>query len=72
MNSNLMVSSSPHIRSKETVSSVMRDVIIALVPAGIMGIVFFGVSLPLLLQYLLLQLWYGKHFITKLQKNLIQ
>lgn len=44
MNSNLMVSSSPHIRSKETVSSVMRDVIIALVPAGIMGIVFFGVS----------------------------
>ncbi len=49
MNSNLMVSSSPHIRSKETVSSVMRDVIIALVPAGIMGIVFFGVSAAIII-----------------------
>ena len=49
MNSNLMVSSSPHIRSKETVSIVMRDVIIALVPAGIMGIVFFGVSAAIII-----------------------
>ena len=49
MNSNLLVSSSPHIRSKETVSSVMRDVIIALVPAGIMGIVFFGVSAAIII-----------------------
>lgn len=44
MNSNLMVSSSPHIRSKETVSSVMRDVVIALVPATVMGIIFFGIT----------------------------
>ncbi len=44
MENNLMVSSSPHIRSKETVSSVMRDVIIALVPASVMGIIYFGVS----------------------------
>lgn len=44
MNNNLMVSSSPHIRSKETVSSVMRDVVIALVPATVMGIIFFGLT----------------------------
>ncbi len=44
MNSNLMVSSSPHIRSNETVTSVMRDVIIGLVPAAVMGIIFFGVT----------------------------
>ncbi|MDO5387868.1 MAG: RnfABCDGE type electron transport complex subunit D, partial [Clostridia bacterium] len=44
MENNLMVSSSPHIRSQETVSSVMRDVIIALLPATVMGIIFFGVS----------------------------
>ncbi len=44
MNNNLMVSSSPHIRSEETVSSVMRDVIIALLPATVMGIIFFGIS----------------------------
>lgn len=49
MNSNLMVSSSPHIRSKETVSSVMRDVVIALVPATVMGIIFFGLSAAIMI-----------------------
>lgn len=44
MNNNLMVSSSPHIRSEETVSSVMRDVVIALLPATVMGIIYFGIS----------------------------
>lgn len=42
------VSSSPHIRSKETVQSVMRDVIIALVPAMIAGIIFFKTQAILL------------------------
>lgn len=49
MNNNLMVSSSPHIRSKETVSGVMRDVVIALVPATVMGIIFFGLSAAILI-----------------------
>lgn len=44
MSTNLLVSSSPHIRSKETISSVMRDVIIALTPATIMGVVIFGLT----------------------------
>lgn len=43
-NNNLMVSSTPHIRSKETISSVMRDVIIALVPAAIAGVIIFGIT----------------------------
>lgn len=38
------VSTSPHIKSKDTVSSVMRDVLIALLPAAIAGIYFFGVN----------------------------
>ncbi len=48
-NNNLMVSSTPHIRSNETISSVMRDVIIALVPAAIAGIVFFGLSAAIII-----------------------
>ncbi|MBN2259562.1 MAG: RnfABCDGE type electron transport complex subunit D [Clostridiales bacterium] len=40
----LRVSSSPHIRSKETVSSIMRDVVIALIPATLAGIYFFGMN----------------------------
>jgi Na+-translocating ferredoxin:NAD+ oxidoreductase subunit D len=35
------VSSSPHIRTKTTVQTVMRDVLIALLPAGLAGIYFF-------------------------------
>ena len=38
----LVVSSSPHIRTQVTTDKIMRDVIIALVPASIAAIVFFG------------------------------
>ncbi|WP_102401339.1 RnfABCDGE type electron transport complex subunit D [Haloimpatiens massiliensis] len=37
----LTLSSSPHIRSNETVNGIMRDVIIALIPAALAGIYFF-------------------------------
>ncbi len=39
---NLYMSSAPHIHTKETVSSIMRNVIIALLPASIWGIFLFG------------------------------
>lgn len=42
MNTKLVMSSSPHMRSDETVSRIMLDVIIALVPAGVIGVYFFG------------------------------
>ena len=35
------LSSSPHIRSKDSVQSIMRDVVIALLPATVAGIYFF-------------------------------
>ena len=38
----LSVSSSPHIRTKRTTASIMRDVLIALVPALLAGVLFFG------------------------------
>ena len=38
----LVVSSSPHMRTKDTISSIMLDVIIALMPATFAGIYFFG------------------------------
>ena len=38
------VSSSPHIRDKATSSNIMRDVVIALLPAAIFGVVHFGVN----------------------------
>lgn len=41
------VSSNPHIRDKSTTSSIMRDVIIALIPATIFGIWNFGIHAAL-------------------------
>ena len=40
---NFVVSGTPHVRSKESIQSIMRDVIIALVPATAMGIYYFGI-----------------------------
>lgn len=39
---NLYVSAAPHIKTKETVSTIMRDVVISLIPASIAGVLFFG------------------------------
>ena len=39
-----ILSSSPHVRSVETTGRIMRDVLIALLPATVLGIVFFGLS----------------------------
>lgn len=41
-NTRFLVSSSPHIRSGETTQRIMLDVIIALMPALIAGILYFG------------------------------
>lgn len=38
------VSTNPHVRSKDTTQTIMRDVIIALTPASIFGIVNFGLD----------------------------
>jgi electron transport complex protein RnfD len=39
----LMLSSSPHIKGKDTTQRIMIDVIIALLPAVITGVYFFGI-----------------------------
>lgn len=37
----LTLSSSPHVRSKDTVQTIMRDVVIALIPAAVAGVYYF-------------------------------
>ena len=41
---NLIVSTSPHIHTKTTTQTIMRDVLIALAPATIAAVVFFGLK----------------------------
>ena len=43
------VSTNPHVRSKDTTQTIMRDVLIALTPASIFGIYNFGLHALLLI-----------------------
>lgn len=45
----LTVSASPHIHTRESVRSIMLDVIIALMPAAVCGVYFFGIRSALVL-----------------------
>ena len=49
LNIRLTVSPSPHIHDKTSVRDIMRDVIIALAPAGIVGIAYFGIRAAILM-----------------------
>ncbi len=40
---NLKISASPHVRSKNTTSDIMFDVILALIPATAFGVYYFGI-----------------------------
>ena len=42
MSNLLNVSSSPHARSKATTQNIMQDVLIALLPATVFGVIQFG------------------------------
>lgn len=44
MNKNMVVSVNPHIYAAQTTQTIMRDVLIALFPAVIASIVFFGIQ----------------------------
>jgi Na+-translocating ferredoxin:NAD+ oxidoreductase subunit D len=45
----LAISSSPHIESDETIPKIMRGVVIALIPAMLSAVIFFGVKALLLI-----------------------
>ena len=42
MDNSIVISTPPHVKSKRTTRGIMLDVIIALIPAALAGIVFFG------------------------------
>ena len=44
MSNKLIVTPSPHVKSAISTTSIMRDVLIALLPAAVMSVVIFGIS----------------------------
>lgn len=69
MNNKLIASSSPHIRSNETVSSVMRDVVIALLPATLAGIYYFRLGAVKVILFAVLAAVVTEAGIQKLRKQ---
>ena len=49
LNNKLTVSASPHVKSAETTTGIMLDVIIALLPAGVASIFVFGIRALLII-----------------------
>ena len=65
----LLVTSSPHVRSKNTVQSEMRDVIIALVPAGIAAVYYFGYRALILILASVLTCVLSEYLFNKFTKR---
>lgn len=69
MDAKLRVSSSPHIRSKESVSRIMGDVIIALLPATFVGIYLFGWRAAMLIAVAVVFAMGSEAIIQKMRKR---
>lgn len=65
----LIITSSPHIRSKTTISSIMADVIIALLPATALGIYYFGISSALLIATTVVSAMLFEALVQKIRKQ---
>lgn len=66
---NYVVSSSPHIRSGENTQTIMRDVIIALIPAGIAGVWAFGMRALVMIAIAVISSILTEAMIQKIRKQ---
>lgn len=67
--SNFVVSGTPHVRSKESIQSIMRDVIIALAPACVAGVYFFGMKALMLMAAAVFSAVFFEWLYQKLMKK---
>ncbi len=69
--SNITVSGTPHVRSKDSTQGIMRDVIIALLPATIVGIVRFGLNAAILVIVSILACVFFEWLYQKVMKKTV-
>lgn len=69
MNELFHVSAGPHIRSSVTTKSIMRDVVIALIPAGLFGIFNFGINALVLIAATVLSCVLTEYIYCRLMKK---
>ncbi|HBN84733.1 MAG TPA: Na+-transporting NADH:ubiquinone oxidoreductase subunit D [Clostridiales bacterium] len=69
MEKNLLVSASPHIRDHITTRRIMLDVVIALTPAALSGIYFFGWKAALLIAVCIVSCVVFEYIMVKIRKK---
>ena len=69
MENNLIYSSSPHIKTKRTTRSIMIDVCIALIPATVMGTIYFGAYALLLVALAVVSAVFGEYLYLLIMKK---
>ena len=65
----LKVTSSPHVRSGGTIKQIMRDVIIALIPATAVGVYFFGLYSLIVILVCMSSCVFFEYIIRKILKR---
>ncbi|MGG5461976.1 RnfABCDGE type electron transport complex subunit D [Clostridium sp. B9] len=70
-NDSLLVTSSPHIKAKASTQSIMRDVLIALIPTSLVGALVFGLRAVLLIGVCALSAVLSEYAFQKLTKKSI-
>lgn len=66
---NLLVTSSPHIRSTRTVKSIMADVVLALVPATALGVYYYGMHAALLVAVTIISAMVSEAAVQMIRKQ---
>ena len=69
MENNLIYSSSPHIKAKRTTRNIMIDVCIALIPATVMGMIYFGAYALLLVALAVVSAVFGEYLYLLIMKK---
>ena len=69
--SNITVSGTPHVRSKDSTQGIMRDVIIALLPATLVGIARFGFNAAVLVIVSILACVFFEWLYQKVMKKTV-
>lgn len=69
MENKFIVSAAPHVHTGSTISNIMRDVIIALVPAAFMSIVYFGLRAVLIIATAIIAAVLGEYLFERIVKR---
>ena len=64
-----IVSGTPHVRSKDSIQGIMRDVLIGLTPAALMGIYVFGLNALLIMVLSISSAMFFEYLYQKLMKK---